>query len=64
MNTNKRYSPEVRKRAVRLVLFEQQGEHDSQWTIHTAVWGMICAFAILYFLYSLSLNCGILKTQL
>ena len=31
MNTNKRYAPEVRERAVRLVL-EQQGEHDSQWS--------------------------------
>jgi len=30
MNTNKRYAPEVRERAVRLVL-EQQPEHDSQW---------------------------------
>jgi len=31
MNMNKRYSPEVRERAVRLV-FEHQGEHDSQWS--------------------------------
>ena len=31
MNTNKRDAPEVRERAVRLVL-EQQGEHDSQWS--------------------------------
>ncbi len=30
MNTNKRYSPEVRERAVRL-LFEHQGEYDSEW---------------------------------
>ena len=30
MNTEKRYSPEVRERAVQMVL-EHQGEHPSQW---------------------------------
>ena len=30
MNTQKRYSPEVRERAVRMV-FEHQSDHDSQW---------------------------------
>ncbi len=31
MNTRKRYSPEVRERAVRLV-FDQQKDHQSQWS--------------------------------
>jgi transposase len=30
MNTTQKYSPEVRERAVRLVL-ERQGEHKTQW---------------------------------
>ncbi len=30
MTTTKRYSPEVRERAVRMV-FEHQSDHDSQW---------------------------------
>ena len=30
MNKSTRYAPEVRARAVRLV-FEHQGEHESQW---------------------------------
>ena len=30
MSTTKRYSPDVRERAVRMV-FEHQSDHDSQW---------------------------------
>ena len=36
MSTSKRYSPEVQERAVRLV-FEQQGEHESQWAAIGAI---------------------------
>ena len=36
MNRNNRYSPEVRERAVRLVL-EQQSEHSSEWATMTSI---------------------------
>ena len=36
MGKQGRYSPEVRERAVRLV-FEQQGEHESQWAAIVSV---------------------------
>ena len=36
MNKTSRYSPEVRERAVRLVL-EQQGEHVSQWAAMSSI---------------------------
>ncbi len=40
MGTRGRYSPEVRERAVRMV-FEHQGEHDSQWAAITSIAGKI-----------------------
>jgi transposase len=40
MSTQNRYSPEVRERAVRLV-FEHQGEHESQWAAIIAIAGKI-----------------------
>ncbi len=40
MDTNKRYSPEVRERAVRMV-FEHQGEHESQWAAIGSIAGKI-----------------------
>jgi transposase len=36
MSTRKRYSPEVRERAVRMV-FEHQSDHDSQWATMSSV---------------------------
>ncbi len=36
MNTTKRYSPEVRERAVRLV-FEHRDEHESQWAAISSI---------------------------
>jgi len=40
MNKSTRYSPEVRERAVRLV-FENQGEHNSQWAATGSIAGKI-----------------------
>ena len=40
MNTNKRYSPEVRERAVRLVL-DQQGGDPSRWAAICSIAGKI-----------------------
>ena len=36
MTKTKRYSPEVRERAVRMV-FEHQGEHESQWAAMSSI---------------------------
>ena len=36
MKNTKRYSPEVRERAVRMV-FEHQSDHDSQWATMTSI---------------------------
>ena len=40
MTTRKRYSQEVRERAVRMV-FEHQGEHESQWAALNSIAGKI-----------------------
>ncbi len=40
MNKRTRYSPEIRDRAVRMV-FEQQKEHDSQWSAIGSIAGKI-----------------------
>ena len=40
MNTSKRYSPEVRERAVRMV-FEHAGDHDSQWAAIQSIAGKL-----------------------
>src|SRR3954468_9660016 len=40
MSKQKQYSPEVRERAVRLVM-EHQGEHESQWAAIVSIAGKI-----------------------
>ncbi len=42
MRKSTKFSPEVRERAVRLV-FEQRGEHESQWAAITSIAGKIGA---------------------
>ncbi len=44
MNRSKRYSPEVRERAVRMV-FEHRGEHNSQWAAIGSISSKICCTA-------------------
>jgi len=36
MKTNKRYSPEIRERAVRMI-FEHQREYESQWAAKRSI---------------------------
>jgi len=40
MNTSNRYSPEFRERAVRM-LFDQQGQHKSQWAAINSIAGKV-----------------------
>jgi transposase-like protein len=40
MKTSKRYSPEIRERAVRMV-FEHAGDHDSQWAAIQSIAGKL-----------------------
>lgn len=40
MKTSKRYSPETRERAVRMV-FEHAGDHDSQWAAIQSIAGKL-----------------------
>lgn len=45
MNKTRRYSPEVRERAVRMV-FEHEAEHDSQWAAIRSIAAKIGCSAI------------------
>jgi transposase len=40
MKTSKRYSPEIRERAVRMV-YEHAGDHDSQWAAIQSIAGKL-----------------------